>query len=121
MRLKALLKSFFTSRKGRFGILLFMTVYFGVYALLSSNGHYVDNLSSLEKLGCFRNLAMTMSYDADCEEWQPKSVIVTRFPKDTGDPFLIHIHAVPSGWFFMPLVCVDRLFVHKTKSISPTD
>jgi hypothetical protein len=121
MRLEALMKSLFSSRKGRFGILLFLAVYSGVYALLSSKGHYMDNLSSLEKIGCLKNLAVRMSYDADRQEWQPKSVIVTRFPKNTGDPFLIHIHANASGWFFMPLVCVDRLFVHKTKSITPTE
>ena len=109
------------SRKGRFVFLLCLAAYIAVYALLSSDGHYENNLSSLEKFGCLRNIAMTLSMDADRDEWQPKSVIVTSFPKGFRDPFLIHMHANLPGYCFMPLVCVDRMFIHKTKIIAPTE
>jgi hypothetical protein len=99
--------------------LLCLAAYIAVYALLSSDGNYEDNLSSLKKLGCLNNIA-TLSMVADREEWQPKSVIVTSFPDGFHDPFLIPIHANLPGYCFMPLVCVDRIFIHKTKIIAPT-
>jgi len=104
--MRALFKWLVGSRRVRFSFLIFIAVYIGIYAVLSSGGHYVDNVTSEEKIGIFCLCA------SDRDEWQPKAVIVTG---DSDSHF--SLFANPSGYFFMPLVYVDRLWIHHTKSI----
>jgi hypothetical protein len=77
-------------------------------------------MSSLGKVGVLKNYVQIASVDSDREEWQPKGVIVTLFPEGWNDgSHFYHIHANTLGFAFMPMVFVDRLLVHHTKSIDP--
>jgi hypothetical protein len=91
----------------------------GAYAVLSSKGHYRKNVDSY--IEAARIDAISSEPDSDREEWQPKWIIVTRYPKADYLPLSNSIHASLSGYLFSPLVVVDRLFVHRTRNIQASE
>jgi hypothetical protein len=106
--MKTLLKRLLSSRRVMWGCLLFLIVYVGSYAVLSSLGNYKGNVGSQEKVGLY------LSSISDRDEWQPRAVIVTTvtdFPFSGSSTIL----ANPAGYLFMPLVYFDRLLIHPTK------
>ena len=72
--------------------------------MLTLQGSYADNVGSLAKIG------IRIASISDRDEWQPKSVIVASFPDS-----VFSVLANPPGYFYMPLVYIDRLTVHPTK------
>jgi hypothetical protein len=104
--MKTFLKRLAGSRKVKYGFLLFLILYVGSYTVLSLHGNYEHNVGSLAKIGiCIASMS-------DRYEWQPRLIIVTGFPDS-----YFSVFANPSGYFFMPLVYVDRLLIHRTKYI----
>jgi hypothetical protein len=86
---------------------LIITAYVTLYATLSLCGQYKDNMASLQKLGIWCKCI------SDREEWQPAFLTVTQFPRNAlGREG--RISASLTGYCFLPLVLIDRHYLHPT-------
>jgi hypothetical protein len=94
------------SRRFKFGVIIFVGLYFAGYLWLSLDGHYQRNVVSLKQLG----LTSPFLGLSDRDEWQAKSLIVTTWPHSH-----LSVFANPLGYFFLPAVHLDRLVIHRTQ------
>src|SRR5438874_8861476 len=96
----------FRTRRARL-CLLILSLYIACYAALSLCGRYQDNVSSLGELGIITRGV------SDHQEWQPRFVIVTRFPGQASA-----LRANIPGYLFLPLVLLDQRFCHRTQPVA---
>jgi hypothetical protein len=108
--MKPLLKSVCTLRIVKWAVLtLLLAVYVGTYAMLSFRGHYEPNMS-------WGGLSDVYEF------WQPKSVVICRTPVGYDDSgHRVYFYGNTAGYIFMPLVYVDRIFIHTNRPIVPKE
>ena len=104
--MKPSLKSFFSVRSAKWLILILLSGYIGTYEVFSAQGHYEPNMS-------WGGLSDVYEF------WQPKAVVIHRRPgigyDDSGHR--VYFYGNKAGYFFMPLVVLDRVLVHRNRPI----
>ena len=105
-RMKPLLKSVPLVRGAKWAALILLSAYVGIYAILSAQGHYVPNMS-------WGGLSDVYEF------WQPKALFINRPPVTGYDEsgHRVYFYGNTAGYFFMPLVFIDRAVVHRARAL----
>jgi len=85
-------------------------LYLGSYAVLSANGRYYARPSGEIRYG----FGMAVF---DLSVWFPAGVIWERRKGVSGEYI---IDANVAGWFYLPLLAVDRRWIHRTTNVLDT-
>lgn len=93
------------NRLGPLGLMLVMfSLYVGSYSVLSATGRYLGRPSG--EIRYANNFAVT-----DLSLWCPRIVIWERRKSISGEYI---IDANLAGWFYFPLIQLDRMLFHPT-------